>query len=322
MRLRPPGWLLCLLLLPWPLWQAHGSGFDYGLEPRLVAPDTWLVEGRREAFSRDNGGHIVNVAFIVTDAGVLLFDTGPSRRFGEQLRTAIARVTDRPVVHVFNSHAHPDHFLGNQAFADASIWALPDTREQIARDGDGLAENLYGLVGDWMRGTEVRQPDRSLDQALFEFGGHRLRLLAFGGHTGADLALLDETTGVLLAGDLVFYQRALTTPQTPGLDVWRQDLERLAALDYRLLVPGHGPLDREGRAVPQTDTYLDWLDGLLSASAEAGLTMNEVMQTPLDPRFADIALGRYELQRSVSHLYPRYEQRALEPVQKASPAPE
>lgn len=302
----------CLLLI-WMLLvvPAQGAGFDYGLEPRLIAPDTWLVEGRREAFSEKNGGHIVNVVFVVTDEGVLLFDTGPSRRFGEQLRAAIAQVTDAPVMHVFNSHAHPDHFLGNQAFDSASIWALPAVRELMARDGEALAENLYGLVGDWMRGTAVRLPDRSIEQERFDFGGHRLRLIALQGHTGADLALLDETTGVLMAGDLVFYQRALTTPQTPGLVLWREDLDSLEALDYRLLVPGHGPPAAGARAIVQTRDYLSWLDRLLSASAEAGLTMNEVMHAPLDPRFESVALGRYELQRSVSHLYPRYEQRAL-----------
>ncbi|GGO75444.1 hypothetical protein GCM10011348_00250 [Marinobacterium nitratireducens] len=302
----------CLLLI-WVLLvlPAHGAAFDYGLEPRLIAPDTWLVEGRREAFSEHNGGHIVNVVFLATDEGVLLFDTGPSRRFGEQLRAAIGRITDKPVVHVFNSHAHPDHFLGNQAFDDAVIWALPAVRELMARDGEALAGNLYGLVGDWMRGTAVRLPDRSIEQERFDFGGHRLRLIALQGHTGADLALLDETTGVLLAGDLVFHQRALTTPQTPGIGVWLDDLERLEKIGYRLLVPGHGPPAPDARALIQTRDYLNWLDRLLRESAEAGLTMNEAMRAALDPRFEGVALRRYELQRSVSHLYPSYEQRAL-----------
>ncbi|MFC6672970.1 quinoprotein relay system zinc metallohydrolase 1 [Marinobacterium aestuariivivens] len=303
------------LLLMVPVWmtmpQAQAGRFDYGLEPRQIAPDTWLVEGRRESFSRDNGGHIVNVAFIVTEAGVVLFDSGPSRRFGEQLRAAIAGVTDRPVVHVFNSHAHPDHFLGNQAFADATIWALPGTAQQIARDGDGLAENLYGLVGDWMRGTEAMPPARTLEQERFEVGGHRLRFLAFKGHTGADLVMLDEATGVLFAADMVFHQRALTTPQTPGLALWRDELSQLAALDYRWLVPGHGPVDEGGRAIDQTRDYLDWLDHTLRRSADAGLTMTEVMALPIDNRFDSIRLTRYEFARTVAHLYPRYEQQAF-----------
>jgi quinoprotein relay system zinc metallohydrolase 1 len=305
---------VCLILLALLIAASPSKGaepFDYDLKPRQIAPDTWLVEGRRESFSTLNGGNIVNVAFIVTDAGVVLFDTGPSRRFGEQLRRAIASVTDKPVVRVFNSHAHPDHFLGNQAFADATISALAGTAEQIRQNGDSFAANLYALTGDWMRGTEVTAPGDIQDAEQEILGGHRLRFLAFEGHTGADLVMLDETTGVLFAGDLVFYQRALTTPQTPGLGHWRDELDQLARLDYRLLVPGHGPLDSDRAAIGQMQDYLAWLDATLARAATLGLTMTEVMALPIDPRFDVISLTRYEFGRSVAHLYPVYEEAAF-----------
>ncbi|UTW13420.1 quinoprotein relay system zinc metallohydrolase 1 [Marinobacterium rhizophilum] len=303
---------LCLLALLFSSAPGHAAApFDYRLEPRLIAPDTWLVEGRREAFSTANGGNIVNVAFIVTDAGVVLFDTGPSLRFGQQLRQAIAGVTDKPVVKVINSHAHPDHFLGNQAFADTPVSALAGTAEQIRANGDDFATNLYGLTGDWMRGTEVVVPGAIQPAGRLELGGHRLRFLAFEGHTGADLVMLDETTGVLFAGDLVFYQRALTTPQTPGLAHWRDELDTLAALDYRLLLPGHGPLDDRHQAIAQMQDYLAWLDATLGQAAQRGLTMTEVMALPIDGRFDGIRLTRYEFARTVAHLYPAYEEAAF-----------
>ncbi|WP_084784045.1 quinoprotein relay system zinc metallohydrolase 1 [Marinobacterium aestuarii] len=301
--------LLALLSAASP---SHGAErFDYQLKPRQIAPDTWFVEGRRESFSKTNGGNIVNVAFIVTDEGVVLFDTGPSRRFGEQLRLAIASVTDKPLVRVFNSHAHPDHFLGNQAFADVPLSALAGTAAQIRQNGDSFATSLYDLTGDWMRGTEVAPPGEVQRAERETIGGHRLRFLAFEGHTGADLVMLDETTGVLFAGDLVFYQRALTTPQTPGLGHWRDELEQLAQLDYRLLLPGHGPLDSERAAIGQMLDYLAWIDATLSRAATLGLTMTEVMALPIDPRFAAISLTRYEFGRSVAHLYPGYEEAAF-----------
>ncbi len=113
--------LLCLSLsLP------AVADLDYALKPRLIADDTWLLEGSTDNFAKDNGGNIVNTAFIVTEAGVVVIDTGPSRRYGEALRQAIASVTDKPVIQVLLTHHHPDHALGNQAFKDVPIGALAE----------------------------------------------------------------------------------------------------------------------------------------------------------------------------------------------------
>lgn len=293
--------LLCLVSLP------VLAELDYHLEPRQIAPDTYVLEGRTEKFSRENGGNIVNTGFIVSEDGVVVIDSGPSLRYGQALRAAIGKVTDKPVVQVFLTHHHPDHALGSQAFTDVPIAALKGTGEQLAKEGDGLAENMYRMVGDWMRGTQVRLPDQEVAAGVHRFGSHALHLLAFTGHSGADLAVLDEKTGVLFAGDLLFYQRALTTPHSPGLGQWREDLARLQVMDWKVLVPGHGPMARDRAPFDQMLDYLGWLDGLLKDSAAQGLEMNEVIASPIPERFGGIRMTRYELTRSVTHLYPRYE---------------
>ena len=284
---------------------------DYQLQPRQIAADTWLLEGSTTNFAQDNGGNVVNVAFIVTEAGVVVIDTGPSRRYGEALRQAIARVTPQPVVLVLLTHHHPDHVLGNQAFADVPIAALAGTTKLLAEQGNAMAENMYRLVGDWMRGTEVLLPNQVLEPGVRQIGNHRLRLLALAGHTGADLVIFDEQTGVLFGGDLLFYQRALTTPNSPGLDVWLADLDVLQALPWRLIVPGHGPFASDAAPFAQMRDYLGWLDGLLRDSAAQGAEMNEVIRAPIPERFAQVSLSRFELIRSVSHLYPRYERKVM-----------
>ena len=233
-------WILLLTLLGCA--QLANADFDYRLQPRQIAEDVWLLEGSTDNFAQSNGGNIVNSGFIVTEQGVLVIDSGPSKRYGEALRQAIARVTDKPVLQLWLTHHHPDHVLGNQAFTDVPIAALAGTTQLLREQGEAMAENMYRLVGDWMRGTEVVLPTHNLEPGSLRIGGRQLRLLALRGHTGADLAILDEASGVLFAGDLVFYQRALTTPGTPGLDVWLGDLEQLQALPWKLIVPGHGPL--------------------------------------------------------------------------------
>ncbi|WP_312917218.1 quinoprotein relay system zinc metallohydrolase 1 [Stutzerimonas kunmingensis] len=305
---------LLLLMFAFCLTLPAHAELRYTLQPRQIADDVWLLEGSTDNFDKANGGNIVNTGFIVTESGVVVIDSGPSRRYGEAMRAAIASVTDRPVIKLLLTHHHPDHVLGNQAFTDVPIAALAGTTELLREQGNAMAENMYRLVGDWMRGTEVVLPTETLAPGTLDIGGRALRLLALRGHTGADLAILDERSGVLFAGDILFYQRALTTPNSPGLDVWLEDLDTLEALPWKRLVAGHGPVADDAAPFVQMRDYLGWLDGLLREAANGGADMNEVIQSPIPERFAGISLTRYELIRSVSHLYPRYEAMALQRV--------
>lgn len=299
---------LGLLLIPALL---TAASLKYDLKAEKIADGTYVFVGALEDFTTENGGNIVNTGFIVTDEGIVVFDTGPSRRYGKAMLEAIRKISDKPILHIFNSHHHPDHFLGNQAFEQGTLWSLPETGILIAQNGNAFAENMYRLTGDWMRGTEVKLPDQPLESSSMTVGGHKLKFFALHGHTDADLAMLDESTGVLFASDIVFYQRALTTPHTPGLDVWIKDLKTLRGTNYKVLVPGHGPVVKDHRAIDQTIAYLQWLDELLRRSAEAGKTMSEVMDSAIPQRFSDINLQREELARTVVHLYPKYEEAAF-----------
>lgn len=301
--------LLILAVAP-----AGAAGYDYALKAQTVAPDVYAFIGRTEDFDTVNGGNIVNTAFIVGPAGVVVIDTGPSLRYGLQMRQAIAAVTPLPPVFAINTHHHPDHFLGNQAFADLPLAALPATAQGIAADGNAFAENLFRMSGDWMRGTEVVVPTRSLSAGPLDVAGRRLRLIALNGHTGADLAVYDEKSGVLFAGDLVFNGRA---PTTPHADVahWLQALDQLEALTrepgFVALVPGHGAVARDAAPIRQTRAWLTWLQTAMRDAAAAGLDMNEVLARPLPAEFAGMAQGASEYRRSVGHLFPAAEIEAL-----------
>ena len=287
-----------------------GEPPDYGLTPRPIAPDTYVLEGSIEHFSRDNGGNILNTGFIVTASGVVVIDTGPSRLYGEQLKQAIAEVTDRPIIRIYITHHHPDHFLGNQAFSTHDIWALADTIHAAKEEGEGLSENMYLLVGDWMLGTEVVPPNIVAESETIMVDGHQLELLALSGHTGADLVIFDRTTGVLFAGDLVFNQR---TPTTPHADIptWLRSLERLKQTKFSLLVPGHGPVATDMEPIDATADYLRWLDGALRQAAERGMAPAEVLDLKVPERFQHLSVLRQEVRRSVTHLYATMENAAL-----------
>lgn len=287
--------------------------FDYGLTAVKVAQDTYIFEGLKEDFSFKNGGNIVNTGFIVTSAGVLVVDTGISRRYAEQQRAAIKNVTDKPVIAVYLTHHHPDHFLGNQVYDDVKIYSLVDTANAIKLEGENFSNNMYRLVGDWMRGTEVTFPTDTLKPGIQTIGGHKLQFMASDGHTGADLAIYDQTTGVLFAGDLVFNHRAATTPHA-NINKWGKTLDTLKKVPFKVLVAGHGEISTDTSAIEQTQDYLKWLSETLKQAASYGMDMNEIMRTEIPPRFKNISLLRVELSRSVSHLYPEFEREFLEPI--------
>lgn len=291
-----------------------GEVDDYHLAPMLIAPDTYVFKGAPEHFTFDNGGNIVNIGFIVTAEGVIVIDTGPSRLYGEQMRAAIGEVTDQPIRKVFITHHHPDHFLGNQAFPDVPIAALAGTTGAMRAQGEGMTTNLYSLVGGWMRGTAPVYPTEVARPGVEIIGGHRIRVIASGGHTGADLAILDETAGVLFAGDLVFYERAPTTPHAE-LNTWLAALDKLEKLNFSVLVPGHGPITLTKQPLEQTRDYLRWLDKTLQGAAREGLDMPEVMQLALPAWVQELAVVQEEFQRSVSHLYPARELTELAPAE-------
>lgn len=281
--------------------------FSYDLKPQKITDNTWVLQGKLEDFSNKNGGNIVNTGFVVTEEGVVVIDTGPSLKYGKEMRKVIESVTDKPIKYVFNTHHHPDHFLGNQAFKDLEILSLPKTQQQIKNDGNDFAENMYSLVGDWMRSTEVFLPTKTLDIDHLDLGSHRFKFSAFTGHTGSDLVIYDEKTGVLFASDIVFYQRALTTPHTPGLGVWIDEINQLKNYKYKYLVPGHGPVTMDDRPLEQMTSYLKWLDKTLTESAKAGLSMTEVIKLPISAEFDSIKLTKLEFIKTVAHLYPKYE---------------
>lgn len=292
-----------------------GADFDYGLAARQIAPGVYVFVGRTEDFNTENGGNIVNTGFIVGRDGVVVIDTGPSLRYGQQMRQAISKVTKLPVTMTFNTHHHPDHFLGNQAFTEGDIVALAGARQGIASDGNAFAENLFRMTGDWMKGTEVAVPNRSVDAGTLAVAGRKLRLIALDGHTGADLAIYDEASGVLFAGDLVFNNRAPTTPHA-RVPHWLASLDKLETLTrepgFKLLVPGHGEIAQDAAPIRATRAWLVWLDRSLRESATAGLDMNEVLARPLPAEFARMPVAATEYRRSVGHLFPAIEQEALE----------
>jgi len=104
-----------------------------------VASHTWVIHGPIGLPNPENKGFMNNPAFTITDKSVVVFDPGSSKQAGEMVLRQIGKLTKKPVTHVFNTHVHGDHWLGNQAiqnaYPDVKIYAHPEMIKQ-AKDGE------------------------------------------------------------------------------------------------------------------------------------------------------------------------------------------
>lgn len=284
----------------------EAAPLTYELQPRQLTEGVWLVAGAQEAVTRDNGGAIANVAILDSDAGAIVIDTGPSLRYGETLAALARQLTKKEIARVYITHFHPDHMFGNQAFKSEAIASSQGVIDGIKAMGAGFADSMYFAAGDWMRGTEPVAPATVLTGEAEDFGNRRIRPLAMRGHTDSDVAFFDEASGILFAGDLVFLDRAPTTPHA-DIERWRIALATLGGIPHGLLVPGHGPAEPGARAIEQTRRWLETIEPQIKDAFDKGLDVAEAVALPLPDWTNSVALARYEYERSVMHLYPKLE---------------
>jgi glyoxylase-like metal-dependent hydrolase (beta-lactamase superfamily II) len=225
-----------------------------------------------------------NAGFIITRDGVVAIDAGASPRDGERLLRTIRSVTRRPVRWLVLTHHHPDHHFGAVAFrrSGAKVIAHPDRRTLASEGGeDALVASWIGVVGlDAMRGFEFANvPDRPVERAdTLRLGGRTIVIAAPGpAHTAGDLLVWLPEERVLFAGDILVEDGVtmIVDGSTPALLAALDGVERLHP---RVLVPGHGALPRQPKALlDSTRAYLNALRAEMRAAVEQGRTMSRAL---------------------------------------------
>jgi quinoprotein relay system zinc metallohydrolase 2 len=208
-----------------------------------VAPGLFVHQGRIEPMSAENLGDIANVGFIVGKTCVAVVDTGGSPQVGAALRDAIEVRTDKPICYVINTHAHPDHVLGNIAFADqrATFITHADYAQALGLRMQTYLERFSTLYGKPLLRDVIVPPDRAVaDTTTLNLGNRLLKLTALPtGHTNTDLIVFDVRTATLWAGDTLFVRHI---PVLDGsIKNWLEVMERLRELKAERAIPGHGP---------------------------------------------------------------------------------
>jgi len=214
---------------------------------KQVANNIWVMHGPREQPNPHNQGFMNNPGLVKTSAGLVIIDPGSSVQTGEMVLHAIKTISDQPVVAVFDTHVHGDHWLGNQAikqaYPDIVIYAHS---KMIQRVKDGEGKHWTGLMARLTkgatRGTKVVIPDKAVNHNdVVKIGNTHFHIYHYGqAHTDTDIMIEVVEDKTVFLGDNVTAKR-IPRMSDGSFKGNMQAIDQILELDDQTWVPGHGP---------------------------------------------------------------------------------
>jgi quinoprotein relay system zinc metallohydrolase 2 len=212
-------------------------------ELQEIAPGVFVHQGETAMMSLANKGGIANLGAIVGRDAVAVVDTGGSRAEGEEFLAALQQRTTKPIRFVIATHVHPDHLFGHGAFVGtgAVFVGHKNLPRALAARGEFYLSSFRKALGPLVDDVTIVPPTLLVDGATtLDLGERKIVLRAWRtAHSDTDLTVLDEGSGTLFSGDLLFLQHV---PVVDGsLLGFLAVVRELREIPAARVVSGHGP---------------------------------------------------------------------------------
>jgi glyoxylase-like metal-dependent hydrolase (beta-lactamase superfamily II) len=261
-------------------------------EVRKVSEHVWVIDGSKSRVL------FPNVGIIVGTRATLVVDTGIGTASGEIVMREVKRLSSNSTLYLTYTHFHTEHVSGVQAFPANTILIYP---EALKDDMDtGLAAHMARFsagspeVKELLQGAKPSPPNILFDhEAKIDLGGVTARLLYFGpGHTHGDNLIFVEEDGVLLPGDIVqvrmfpniSYRFDASAGVGPSATGWLTILDKIEALQPRIIVPDHGAFPADASWIGKERDYLQSLKSRVAELKKQGKSGEEAGKI-LTPEF-------------------------------------
>lgn len=299
-----------------PVAQAGAS--SSGMDLESVGDGIYVHRGEHLDIDTGYTGDICNISFVVGSKGVAVIDSGGSLKVGQQLRAAIQKITDKPILYVINTHVHPDHIFGNAAFLPSNTNEKPPQfvghekldKAMLTRK-EGYDKLNVRFLGDDAKGSEIVLPTLMVKSTeALDLGDRQLKVTAYpNAHTNTDVTVEDSKTQTLFTGDLLFVER---TPVIEGdIKGLIAALDTLKTYSFRQVVPGHGPVQKNHQdgvtAMNNSQRYLNALLTDIRAGIKKGDSMEATMDTAAASEKGKWALFDIANRRNVNTIFPALE---------------
>ena len=217
---------------------AQAQGQDYSqveIQTRKLNDSTYMLVGA--------GG---NIGLSVGEDAVFLIDD-QFAPLAPKIKAAVARITNKPVQFLLNTHFHFDHTGGNEAFGKdgALIVAHDNVRRRMT------SNQLIAMVGSSARqdaSPKVALPVVTVSNDIgFNINGEELRAFHVPrAHTDGDLIVHFRKGDIVHMGDTFFNGMYPFIDSSSGgtADGVVAAADRVLALagEQTRIIPGHGPL--------------------------------------------------------------------------------